>query len=47
MAELADRGRPIVAAEPNSPAAVQLLAIAKSLVEAAGTAPVSLPILRG
>jgi ATP-binding protein involved in chromosome partitioning len=47
MAELADRGKPIVAAEPESPAAVKLLEIAKALVEAAKSGGVSLPILRG
>jgi ATP-binding protein involved in chromosome partitioning len=47
MAELADRGKPIVAAEPGSPAAAALLAIADGLVEAAASHSVSLPIMRG
>ena len=47
MAELADRGKPIVVAEPDSPAAVTLTAIAKSLVEAARQRSVSLPVMRG
>jgi ATP-binding protein involved in chromosome partitioning len=47
MTELADRGKPIIAAEPKSPAAVALSAIAKALVGAAGARSVSLPIMRG
>jgi ATP-binding protein involved in chromosome partitioning len=47
LVELADRGRPIIAAEPKSPAAQALFAIADALVEAAGTRSVALPILRG
>lgn len=47
MAELADRGKPIVAAEPKSPAAVTLTAIAQSLVEAVRVRSVSLPVMRG
>ena len=47
MADLADRGRPIVAAEPGSPAARALLGIAGRIVELAGHRPQPLPILRG
>jgi ATP-binding protein involved in chromosome partitioning len=47
MAELADRGRPIVAAEPESPAAKALNRIVDAMVEAVGTRSVALPILRG
>jgi ATP-binding protein involved in chromosome partitioning len=47
LAELADRGRPIVAAEPESPAARTILEIADALVEAARARAVPLPILRG
>jgi ATP-binding protein involved in chromosome partitioning len=47
LAELADRGQPIVAAEAGSPAAQTIVAIAEALVEAAGARPVPLPILRG
>jgi ATP-binding protein involved in chromosome partitioning len=47
MAELADRGKPIVVAEPNSPAAATLTAISKALVEAASHRSVSLPVMRG
>lgn len=46
MAELADRGQPIVVAEPESPAAVALLAIADGVAKV-GTRSVPLPILRG
>jgi ATP-binding protein involved in chromosome partitioning len=47
MAELADRGQPIVASQPDSPAAQRLLAIAERLVKLAGARSVALPILRG
>jgi ATP-binding protein involved in chromosome partitioning len=47
MANLADRGQPIVAAEPQSPAAIALVAIADALVMAAGVKSVPLPIMRG
>jgi ATP-binding protein involved in chromosome partitioning len=48
MAELADRGKPIVAADPKSPAAKALEAITQALVSAAGAAKsVALPIMRG
>jgi ATP-binding protein involved in chromosome partitioning len=47
MAELADRGKPIVAAEPKSPAAITLTRIAAALIEAVGAKSVPLPIMRG
>jgi ATP-binding protein involved in chromosome partitioning len=47
MAELADRGKPIIVAEPESPAAKALLGIAERLVELAADRKVSLPIMRG
>jgi ATP-binding protein involved in chromosome partitioning len=47
MAELADRGKPIVAAEPKSPAAIALVSIAERLVEVAGGRRIPLPIMRG
>ena len=47
MADLADRGKPIVVAEPASPAAQALNAIADALEEAAASRSVALPILRG
>jgi len=47
MADLADRGKPIVAAEPQSPAAQALSGIVDALIEAVGTRSVALPILRG
>ncbi len=47
LAEQADRGRPIVAAEPRSQASVTLMAIAESLTQAAAKASIPLPILRG
>lgn len=48
LADLADRGRPIVVAAPGSPAAVALVSIAERLVDAARTrGGAELPILRG
>jgi ATP-binding protein involved in chromosome partitioning len=48
MADLADRGRPIVVAAPDSPAAKALQSIAERVVEAARTrGGAELPILRG
>jgi ATP-binding protein involved in chromosome partitioning len=47
MADLADRGRPIIAAEPESPAARALTEIATAVAEAAGALRGELPILRG
>ncbi|HEU5171524.1 MAG TPA: Mrp/NBP35 family ATP-binding protein [Gemmatimonadales bacterium] len=47
LAEHADAGRPVVVAEPDSPAAVTLRAIADVLVREAGGRTVELPILRG
>ncbi len=47
LADLADRGKPIVAADPASPAARVLLAIADALIQEAGTDSVALPIMRG
>jgi ATP-binding protein involved in chromosome partitioning len=48
MADLADRGKPVVVASPESPAAVALRSIAERVVEAARTrGGAELPILRG
>lgn len=47
MAELADRGKPIVVAQPESPAAVALNGIVDAMVAAVGTRSVALPIMRG
>jgi ATP-binding protein involved in chromosome partitioning len=47
LAERADRGQPIVATEPDSPAAQAILAITEAIIEAAGARSISLPILRG
>jgi ATP-binding protein involved in chromosome partitioning len=47
MAELADQGKPIVAAEPQSPAARVLEEIAEALEERVGETVTELPILRG
>jgi ATP-binding protein involved in chromosome partitioning len=47
LADLADRGKPIVAADPSSPAAKMLIAIADALVEAVGQTPSAMPIMRG
>jgi ATP-binding protein involved in chromosome partitioning len=47
LAALADEGRPVLVAEPDSPAAVTLRAIAAALVREAGGRSVELPILRG
>jgi ATP-binding protein involved in chromosome partitioning len=47
MAELADRGQPVLVAEPESPAASGLLAIAKEIDATMRGKSVSLPILRG
>jgi ATP-binding protein involved in chromosome partitioning len=47
MADQADRGRPIVAAEPDSPAAKALSSLAEHLVEAVKTTSIALPIMRG
>jgi len=47
MADLADSGRPIVVAEPESPAALALSLVVGKVVEVAGTRSVALPILTG
>lgn len=47
MADLADRGKPIVVAEPESAAAKALDAIAERLMEEAAVRSVALPIMRG
>jgi len=47
MAELADRGRPIVVAEPQSPAAKVLLQIAQTLHQNLAKKAFALPIIRG
>jgi len=47
LAALADEGRPVLVAEPESPAAVTLRAVADALVKHAGSRTAELPILRG
>ena len=47
MANLADQGKPIVIAEPDSPAGQALAQIAARVVELAGARSVALPILSG
>ncbi|MEO8138006.1 MAG: Mrp/NBP35 family ATP-binding protein [Gemmatimonadota bacterium] len=47
LTDLADRGKPIVVAEPLSPAATTLVAIAAALVAAVGQVSVALPIMHG
>lgn len=47
LADLADRGKPIVAADPASPAAKMLIAIADALVDAVAQTSAALPIMRG
>jgi ATP-binding protein involved in chromosome partitioning len=47
LAELADSGQPIVVAQPTSPAAAALRAIAEELLQKTAGRPVALPILRG
>jgi ATP-binding protein involved in chromosome partitioning len=47
LAALADEGRPVLLAEPESPAAVTFRTIAAALVKQAGGRTVELPILRG
>ncbi len=47
MADLADRGQPVVVAEPESPAAKALAEAAQAVVERAGGKTVSLPIVTG
>jgi ATP-binding protein involved in chromosome partitioning len=47
LAELADRGKPIVVTDPASPAAEALLAIANRLAAAGASRGMPLPILRG
>ncbi len=47
LAELADRGKPIVVAEPESPAAVALGGVVDALVTAVSGRAIALPILRG
>jgi ATP-binding protein involved in chromosome partitioning len=47
LAELADAGRPIVEAEPDSPAARALRAVAEELQRKTAGRTMALPILRG
>jgi ATP-binding protein involved in chromosome partitioning len=47
LAELADQGRPIVDAEPESPAALSLRAVAEELRRKTAGRTMALPILRG
>ena len=46
LAQLADSGRPIVVAEPESPAATALRSIAEALHQKAGSRSVALPVLK-
>jgi ATP-binding protein involved in chromosome partitioning len=47
LAELADAGQPILVAEPESPAAAELQAVADQLQRKTAGRAVALPILRG
>ncbi len=47
LADLADRGKPILAAQPDSAAARILKSIAEVLVQSVGSQSTALPILRG
>lgn len=47
MADLADRGKPIVVAQPESAAAVALNGIVDAMLSAVGSRSMSLPIMRG
>ncbi len=47
VADLADEGKPIVVAQPDSPAAKALAEMATRVVEVVGTKSVALPILTG
>ena len=47
LAELADAGRPIIVAQPDSPAASVLRRVAEELQQKTAGRPVALPILRG
>jgi ATP-binding protein involved in chromosome partitioning len=47
MANLADTGKPIVVAEPDSPAARALADVVTKVIEVVGTKSVALPILTG
>ncbi len=47
MTSLADQGKPVVIAEPESPAAKALSAFAKELMERGGGRSVSLPVITG
>lgn len=47
IADLGDQGKPIVAVQPDTPAAKQLLAIADALTVETAKVSISLPILRG
>ncbi|HYC34043.1 MAG TPA: Mrp/NBP35 family ATP-binding protein [Gemmatimonadales bacterium] len=47
LAELADAGQPVIVAQPESPAALELRGIADSLVQKTAGRRMALPILRG
>ena len=47
MAELADEGKPVVLAAPDSPASKALSEIAQNVIESAGGKSVSLPVITG
>ncbi|MGH7536956.1 MAG: Mrp/NBP35 family ATP-binding protein, partial [Gemmatimonadales bacterium] len=47
LAELADAGRPIIVAEPESPASLALVQVAKAVERQSAGRGVALPILRG
>jgi ATP-binding protein involved in chromosome partitioning len=47
LAQLADRGEPIIVATPSSPAAEALRTVARAVHERAGRQSTPLPIMRG
>ena len=47
MADQADAGKPVVVAEPESPAARALAEIVKQLMERAGGKTIPLPVVAG
>ena len=47
MADLADDGKPVVVADPDSPAARALAELAKQVVEHSGGKSISLPVITG
>lgn len=47
MAAMADRGQPVVVAQPDSPAGLALTAVAREVVKRAGGRSIALPIITG